>query len=94
MSLGPRVTWDLVSVGSCVTFVCVQVRTGMQEMRADAAVNSGNTLAAWAELLPAVEAVQMLASAQKAYEAALTQEEDAAVRHRTCTPVAVHPFCQ
>ncbi|KAL0028647.1 hypothetical protein WJX79_007908 [Trebouxia sp. C0005] len=55
-----------------------QVRTGMQEMRADAAVNSGNTLAAWAELLPAGAAVQMLASAQKAYEAALTQEEDAA----------------
>ncbi|DBA87568.1 TPA: hypothetical protein ACH3X1_004592 [Trebouxia sp. C0004] len=55
-----------------------QVRTGMQEMRADAAVNSGNALAAWAELLPAGEAVQMLASAQKSYEAALTQEEDAA----------------
>lgn len=65
----------------------------MQEMRADAAVNSGNTLAAWAELLPAGAAVQMLASAQKAYEAALTQEEDAAVRRFTCTSVALL-FCQ
>ncbi len=61
----------------------------MQELRADALVNSGNTLAAWAELLPAGEAVQMLASAQKAYEAALTQEEDAAVRRCTYTSVAV-----
>jgi len=65
----------------------------MQEVRADASVNSGNTLAAWAELLPAGEAVQMLASAQKAYEAALTQEEDAAVRHRTYTSVAAL-YCQ
>ena len=42
---------------------------------------SGNTLAAWAELLPPQEAIQMLASAQQAYEAALAQESDAAVRH-------------
>ncbi len=65
----------------------------MQEVRADASVNSGNTLAAWAELLPAGEAVQMLASAQKAYEAALTQEEDAAVSCCTYAFVAVL-FCQ
>lgn len=58
------------------------MRTGTQEHRADAAVNTGNSLAAWAELLPAVEAVHMLTNAQQAYEAALSQEEDAAVRHR------------
>lgn len=48
-------------------------------MRADAAVNSGNAMAAWAELLPPAEAVEMLNNAQQAYQAALTQEEDAAV---------------
>ena len=48
-------------------------------MRADAAVNSANTMAAWAELLPPAEAVGMLNNAQQAYQAALTQEEDAAV---------------
>ena len=62
-------------------FFTFQVRTGTQEVRADAAVNSGNTLAAWAELLlPPRDALQMLARAQQAYRAALEQEEDAAVR--------------
>ena len=40
---------------------------------------SGNTLAAWAELLEPQEACHMLTTAQQAYEAALTQESDAAV---------------
>ena len=69
---------------------CQQVRTGTQQLRADAAVNSGNTLAAWAELLPAAEAVHMLTNAQQAYEAALSQEEDAAVRH---LPLMGHALC-
>ncbi|KAL3140757.1 hypothetical protein ABBQ32_005308 [Trebouxia sp. C0010 RCD-2024] len=55
-----------------------QVRTGTHEIRADAAVNSGNTLAAWAELLAPQETIQMLVTAQQAYEAALNQESDAA----------------
>ena len=53
--------------------VCTsQVETPIQEICADAAVNSGNTLAARAELMPAAEAIQMLDSAQQAYEAAFT----------------------
>lgn len=42
---------------------------------------SGNTLAAWAELLAPQETIQMLVTAQQAYEAALNQESDAAVCH-------------
>ena len=62
--------------------LCIpQVQTPTQEVRADAAVNSGNTLAAWAEMMPAAEAIQMLDSAQQAYQAALAQEQDAAVSH-------------
>ena len=45
---------------------------------------SGNTLAAWAELVAPQESLHMLASAQQAYEAALTQESDAAVYRTTC----------
>ena len=71
-------------------FLVTQVCTGTREVRADAAVNSGNTLAAWAELLPPAQAVQMLTSAQQAYEAALTQEEDAAVRHPIFPAFATH----
>lgn len=73
---------------------CQQVRTGTQELRADAAVNSGNTLAAWAELLSAGEAVHMLTNAQQAYEAALSQEEDAAVRHLALINHAVYVTLQ
>ena len=59
---------------------CIQqVRTPTQGIRADAAVNSGNTLAAWAELLPQAEAIEILSSAKQAYETALTEEQDAAV---------------
>ena len=68
-----------------------QVRTPTQEVRADAAVNSGNTLAAWAELMPAAEAIQMLDSAQQAYQAALAQEQDAAVSH-LLYPAALNPL--
>lgn len=48
-------------------------------VRVDAAVNSGNALASWAELTDSATSVQLLTSADAAYRAALQQEEDAAV---------------
>lgn len=54
-------------------------------MRADAAVNCGNTLASWAELLAGAgaqgdTAARALREAEAAYQAALQQEDDALVR--------------
>eukprot|EP00891_Asterochloris_glomerata_P003858 jgi/Astpho2/3858/Aster-x0600 len=54
-----------------------QVKTGTGEMRADAAVDRGNTLASWAELAAPAEAAKLLASAVASYSEALRQEEDA-----------------
>lgn len=56
-----------------------QVRTDSQVVRVDAAVNSGNTLASWAELTEPATSIQLLSSANEAYRIALQQEEDAAV---------------
>ena len=58
----------------------VQVRTGTGEMRVDAAVDRGNTLASWAELAAPAEAAKLLESAAASYSEALRQEEDAVVR--------------
>ncbi len=51
-------------------------------MRADAAVDRGNTLASWAELAAPAEAAKLLASAVASYSEALRQEEDAVVRSK------------
>ena len=58
---------------------CAQVRTDDLVVRVDAAVNSGNTLASWAELTDPATSIQLLSSADEAYKAALQQEEDASV---------------
>ena len=58
----------------------VQMVSPVNSTVCDAVWYSGNTLAAWAELLEAQEACRMLTSAQQAYEAAIAQESDAAVR--------------
>ena len=60
----------------------VQVKTGTGEMRADAAVDRGNTLASWAELAAPAEAAKLLESAVASYSEALRQEEDAVVRSK------------
>ena len=48
----------------------------------DALVNSGNTLAAWAEHENPSNAMQLLQQAAEAYRTALSKEEDALVRIR------------
>ena len=60
----------------------VQVKTGTREMRADAAVDRGNTLASWAEFAAPAEAAKLLESAVASYSEALGQEEDAVVRSK------------
>lgn len=78
-------------------------------MRADAAVNCGNTLAAWAEVcagLPEAApdgsaASALLQQAEACYSAALAKEEDAAVRDFVLDPgisyficiTCFHPLC-
>ena len=59
-------------------------------VRVDAAVNSGNTLASWAELTDPATSVQLLTSADAAYRAALQQEEDAAVSWLSTSVCAMH----
>ena len=61
----------------------VQVKTGTGEMRADAAVDRGNTLASWAEIATPAEAAKLLESAVASYSEALRQEEDAVVRSKS-----------
>lgn len=69
--------------------VVCQVRTDNQLIRVDAAVNSGNTLASWAELTDPATSIQLLDNAHDAYKIALQQEEDAAVSfavmHQRCS---------
>lgn len=48
-------------------------------MRPDAAVDLGNSLCAWAELLPPAQAAPLVQQAVEAYQHALAQEEDALV---------------
>ena len=51
-------------------------------MRADAAVDRGNTLASWAEIATPAEAAKLLETAVASYSEALRQEEDAVVRSK------------
>lgn len=54
--------------------------------RVDALVNSGNALAAWAEVDPdPSSALQLLEKAASAYRSAIEKEPDAAVSPSICT---------
>ncbi len=75
-----------------------QVRAGDGRVRADAAVNSGNALAAAAEAERAVGGAggrphSLLSAAAGAYRAALAQEEDALVRPSGGLPASRLPAC-